>query len=183
MRSTVLAVTTEPASISVNGFCARAAPTVLEMYTVLGKPSRIDAGETPAPVGHRNNQIHVFDELGVTFNEHHYTRLVQEIACWFNTKDPEYRFTPKNDFGGQLICDGVVLPLSGEVRKFLSAAPWVFEGGFGGAWQYRFGGLSVFVSSRGPKLPSGRRSKIREIVSVSFSFSHDCWQEPTSSVE
>jgi hypothetical protein len=76
----------------------------------------------------------VFDELGVTFHEHHYTFLVEEVACWFNTNDPQYRFAPKSDFRGKLILDGVEMPLRDDVREFLIVAPREFGGGFGGSW-------------------------------------------------
>jgi hypothetical protein len=167
-------------AVDVNGFRVVTAPSVAEIYAVLGKPSRIDTGASPAPAGHRNNQIHVYDDLGITFIEHHYTQLVENVQCWFPTCDPEYRFTPQRDYSGSLIIDGIQMPIGGEVEKFLERSPISFSDGFGGSWQLNVNDFSIFVSSRGKLLPSKRRSKIMEITSISFSWPHDNWQAPST---
>lgn len=178
MPPIVLAVETKAPTISVNSFRIKTAPTVPEMHAVLGLPSRVESGETPAPIGYRNNHQHVYDALGLSLNEHHYTYLVQDITCWFHTHDPEFRFTPISEFAGQLIIDGVEMPLGINIREFLVASPCVFDGGFGGSWHFKFDGFSVFVSSRGQLLKSKRRSKVRKVTSVSLSWPHDPWHKP-----
>ena len=60
-------------SVLVNELAIASAPPINALIEVLGKASRVDGGVTPAPWGHRNNQIHVFDDLGVYVNEHHFT--------------------------------------------------------------------------------------------------------------
>lgn len=165
-------------AIDVNSFRIVTAPSVAKLQAVLGKPSRIDAGANPAPAGHRNNQIHVYDELGITFIEHHRTQLVQNVQCWFQAGDPEFRFTPQRDYSGNLIVDGIQMPIGGQVELFMKHSPVSFSDGFGGSWQYNVNDFSVFVSSRGKLLPSKRRSKIMEITSISFSWPHDNWQAP-----
>jgi len=57
--------------VLINEFVVETAPTISELYGVLGRPTRIDSGEQLAPVGHRNNQTHVYDDSGLTINEHH----------------------------------------------------------------------------------------------------------------
>ncbi|WP_449301093.1 DUF7738 domain-containing protein [Pirellulimonas nuda] len=152
------------------------------MYDLLGPPDRVDSGTLPAPVGHRNGLRHIYDALGITMNEHHYTYRITCVDCWFSSSDPEYDFTPKCDFAGHIVVDGKELSLRGDVRGLLADAPVEFEGGFGGRWHYAFDGFCIFVSSRGRLLPSGRRSKVRNVTSVSISWPHDPWQKPEISV-
>jgi hypothetical protein len=159
--------------VDVNGFSIEAACTVHELYAVLGKPTRIDTGETPAPYGHRNNELHVYDGLGVRLNEHHYTRLVQEICCSFETQEPLFRFTPTEAFRGLLSFDGQAMPLGGPERTFLRASPYRFSEVLACHWAFAFGRFGIDLCTRGDKLPSGLRSKSRRIVEVSVSFPHD----------
>jgi hypothetical protein len=181
-RRTTITVTRQPAQVCIDGFCIQSAPTVAEMHAVLGQPSRIDAGEKPAPAGHRNNRVHIFDDLGVTFNEHHYTQLAQGITCWFDVEEPPFQFTPKCTFQGQLVFERVTMPLGGDVRAFLAASPYAFTDHFAGTWRYEFEGFSVIVASRGTRLPSGRRSKVRRVTDISLSWPHDNWQPPAGGI-
>jgi hypothetical protein len=167
-----------PKKICVGALQIDSAPTVPEMCSVLGRPSRVDSGQQEAPYGHRNNQIHIYDDLGVTFNEHHYTQRVQDICCWFQTDDPPFRFTPKGQFEGLLIFEDVVMPNGGDVREFFSQSPFNFDDRFGGSWLYRFGDFSIYLDSRGDKLPSGKRSKKCKVQYLSLSWPHDPRQAP-----
>ena len=178
MQPLIISVSTREPSVSIDDLSITAAPGTEPLYEVLGKPDRIDSGSLPAPTGHRNGQRHIYDALGVTMNEHHYTYRVTSLVCWFSAADPEYRFTPQQDFQGTLNIDGVTMPHGGDVRDFLGSAPCTFEGGFGGGWQHDFSNFCIFVSSRGRLLPCGRRSKVRNVTSVSLSWPHDPWQKP-----
>jgi hypothetical protein len=164
--------------VVVAGLTITTAPTVSELHAVLGPPSRIDNGERPAPVGHRNNQIHVYDGLGLTFNEHHYTRRAQAVCCWFGTDEPRFRFTPQQSFAGRLVFNGVVMPLGGDERAFFTAAPFEFIESLGGVWSVRLAGFSIHVQARGLRLRSGSRSRVRQIIEVSVSWPHDNWGPP-----
>jgi hypothetical protein len=177
-RPMTITITTVPPQVLINGLCIQSAPTVSDMYAVLGQPSRIDSGEKPAPAGHRNNQIHVFDELGLTLIEHHYTRLVQGLSCWFDTEERLFRFTPKCRFQGQLVFERVTMPLGGDVRAFLVSSPFAFSDHFAGTCRHEFDGFSIIVDSRGRRLPSGRRSKLRHVTYISLSWRHDNWHRP-----
>ncbi len=49
-------------AVIINGLVITAAPSVPELYAVLGQPSRVVSASGPAPPGHRNNHIHVYDQ-------------------------------------------------------------------------------------------------------------------------
>ena len=176
-------VVTGVPKMAIGGFAIVTAPTVAELHAVLGAPSRIDDGERPAPVGHRNNQIHVYDTIGLTFIEHHYTRRAQAISCYFETEEPQFRFTPRQPFAGQLVFDSIGMPLGSEERTFLSASPIEFAHWLGGSWSYQFDGFAVHVETRGPKRPSGRRGRVRKVIEVSLSWPHDDWGTPSGTLE
>jgi hypothetical protein len=93
----VVEVVTNAPKVVVGGFVIETARTVTEFHAVLGSPSRIDSGARPAPVGHRNNQLHEF---------------------------------------------------------------------------------AIHVHTRVRKLPSGRRSRVRQVIEVSVSWPHDNWDSP-----
>ncbi|MDZ4821100.1 MAG: hypothetical protein SGJ20_19215 [Planctomycetota bacterium] len=170
----------QPPCVCVDDFRITTAPTVAAMHQRFGTPSRIDTGETPAPAGHRNNQIHVYDELGITLNEHHHTRLLQLVTCWFATDDPHYRFTPHSNFTGQLQFENVTMPLGGDIRQFLGLSPFQLNCVLTGSWSYVNNEFAIFVNSRGRRLPSGRRSKVQSILSIDLFWPHDLWQEPVT---
>jgi hypothetical protein len=73
------------ASVSFDGLWLAgkrfAVPATLDQYVeVLGTPSKTIEAGPPAPWGHRNHQIHIFDDLGLYLNEHHVTALIGEVA-------------------------------------------------------------------------------------------------------
>jgi hypothetical protein len=162
--------------VTVNSFFIQKAPALEEVYKVLGKPNRIDIGQTPAPYGHRNNHIHVYDELGLKINEHLFTGRIQEICCSFETEEPLYRFTPITPFKGSLTFDSQSMPLGGVVNSFLQVSPLPFEAQFGDAYFLKFAEFSIYLISRGDKLRSGRRSKSKKRVEMSISLPHDDWE-------
>lgn len=171
--SPTIEVATDPPRVVIDGLTIVSAPTVEKLHVVLGRPGRIESGETPAPVGHRNNQIHIYDQLGLVFHEHHYTRRAESIWCWFEVEDRRYRFTPHESFRGHLLFDGVEMPFGGLETSFLDFSPFHFVRELGDVWNFAFDGFGIFVHSRGPFLPSGRRSKVRRITDVSISWPHD----------
>ena len=157
----------------VNGLRVVTAPPVAELLRVIGTPSRIDTGPTPAPPGFRNNQQHVFDSLGMHVNEHHHTCRAQSLGLTLRVDEPRYGFRPKSAFAGQLLFDGVGMPLRATERQFLQASPWPFDHLLAGSWSYKFDGFFVGFDAAGPKLASGRRSMQRMVVDVSVSWPHD----------
>jgi hypothetical protein len=176
----VIEVIRNPPAVVVNRLRIEAAPPIAELLGVIGTATRISTGPKAAPPGFRNNQLHVFDLLGVHVNEHHHTRRAQEIGIALSVQEHRYGFTPTSAFGGTLLFDGVPMPLSATEAEFLRAAPWPLEHFIAGNWSYKFDGFFVGFEALGQKLPSGRRSKQRRVVEVSISWPHDDWGEPAS---
>jgi hypothetical protein len=177
----VIEVTRKPPVVTVNGLRIENAPPVTDLLSVIGIPTRVDAGQKPAPFGFRNNQQHVFDSLGVHVNEHHHTRRAQGIGIALSVVEQRYGFTPTSPFTGTLLFDGVRMPLTATEAEFLKAAPWPFAHFIAGNWSYKFDGLFVGFNAVGSKLTSGRRSKRRVVVDVSIDWIHDPHGNPAGS--
>lgn len=133
----------------------------------------------PAPVGDRNNHIQYYDHLDITLNEHHYTFQVQAITVVLNTIDAIHPTT--SPFSGTLRIGGVNVAagdtesdLEGMAIQFLSHLPgnWSADVQSAPMDGHR---IHVSIDTKGRRLPSGRRSRIREILSVSLSLEHDPW--------
>jgi hypothetical protein len=76
----VIEVRHQPSVVIVNGCSIDTAPPVGRLLRVIGTPTRVDTGLTQAPLGHRNQHIHVFDSLGLHVIEHHHTRRPQAVV-------------------------------------------------------------------------------------------------------
>lgn len=83
------------------------------LHGVLGFPDRIVDPAPPPPVGHRNNQIHVYDDLGLYFHEHHWTRLAQDLVFAFWPEEERHAFTPCRAFSGHLKLHDYLVPAGG----------------------------------------------------------------------
>ncbi len=70
-RPAVIQVFLSPPHVVLNGTTVRSALPIDELLRVIGSPSRVYTGWQPAPAGHRNNPVHVFDELGLTVSGWH----------------------------------------------------------------------------------------------------------------
>ena len=164
--------------IAINGLTIREAVSIDVLFQVLGTPSRVDSGPTPAPAGHRNNQIHVYDTDGVYFNEHHFTRLAQGISFVLWPEGHDYRFTPTKPFSGKLVVAGYVVVPEMYENDFATnvALPWDIS--FAGMRFARKGEFSIGFTCVGKRQKSGRRSKHRRVVSVHASWPHDPWGGP-----
>ena len=87
-------------SFILNGLSIRQAMPASVFHDLLGTPDRIIAAGSPAPDGHRNNHIHIYDHLGIYINEHHYTYLLSSVTFVLS---PEFSsFQPTNPFSGTL---------------------------------------------------------------------------------
>jgi hypothetical protein len=163
----------------INGTPVETAPTTQELHAIVGTPARV-VDPCAAPVGHRNNQIHVYDELGVYFIEHHYTRRIQGGTVVFWIDEQGYRFTPSTNFNGKLILASYSVPAMPPLLAFLKACPIPFSPFVGGSLFAKNGEYAIHIESQGMKLRSGRRSKVRTLVDLSFSWSHDNWAHPVA---
>ena len=92
--------TASPNSFVLSGLSIPHALPAPAFHGLLGEPSRIIAAGRPAPAGHRNNQIHIYDDLGVYITEHHYTFLFTSVIFML---DPSHSpFPSLNPFSGSL---------------------------------------------------------------------------------
>ncbi|XVJ59575.1 MAG: hypothetical protein HEQ23_09280 [Tepidisphaera sp.] len=87
----------------INGSFIRHQCDPQAFYTALGRPDRICTGKIPAPVGHRNNHVHVYDELGICLFDNHRTLRITALLCLFDTNYLPER--PQNPFRGELSID------------------------------------------------------------------------------
>ena len=156
----------------LNGRAIREGRPVAEFHELLGRPDRIDAAGPPAPVGHRNNQIHRYDILGLWLNEHHYTFLIQAIT--FVLWKDQVAFPTHHEFDGELKVGGVrVTPGVAEVEMTASTIPWISR--LRGTWHFEGDSLWIGFETKGRKGPGGHRSKKRYLTSLSVCLPHDPW--------
>lgn len=135
---------------------------------VLGAPGRVEEPSTPAPYGHRNNQIHLFDEFGLYLIEHHATRQIDAVVfvLWLD----ESPFKPAREFAGHLTVGGVsVCP--GMLVKEFSLSTIAFEGPVLGLWSAEKNGVWVGLRATGIRQRNGRRGKRLRFENVCVCFS------------
>ena len=165
-----------PDITTINGLAIKAAIQPARLWDVLGEPSRIVDPAPPAPFGHRNNQIHVYDQLGLYFNEHHFTRLVQSLTFVFVPAEHRYTFCPSQSFAGRLLLGGYEVRPGASESDVIRGTAIPFRRSLAGQWRTGGDGFGVGLSAVGAKIPSGRRSKNRRVVSVDVAWPHDPWQ-------
>ena len=138
-----------------------------EYAAVLESPVRVVEPSPPAPYGHRNNQIHLFDEFGLYLIEHHATRLVDGVVfvLWLE----ESAFKPTREYAGELLIGGVRF-FPGMIEKDYSDGSIAFEGSILGLRAKR-NGIWIGLNTRRMRRPSGRRGKDARFVDVSVCFS------------
>ena len=90
--------------LSINGRLFNSDVPLERYQDVLGLPSRTIEGRIPAPYGHRNNQVHVFDSEGMYLIEHHASRLIVSVDFIFDLA--ESTFPVETVFDGSLEVDG-----------------------------------------------------------------------------
>ena len=146
------------------------------LHGVLGIPDRVVDPAPPAPVGHRNNQVHVYDDLGLYFHEHHWTRLAMDLVFVFWPEEEGYAFTPRRAFSGHLKLLSYLVPAEASESQFMRECPIQFEEYLSGHWRAGREPFAVGMVSKGTKLRSGRRSTRRRVVSIDVSWPHDPWR-------
>lgn len=138
-----------------------------EYAAVLGVGGRVVEPSTPAPYGHRNNQIHLFDEFGLYLIEHHATRLIDAVVfvLWLE----ESPFKPAREFTGSLkIGDVSVRP--GMLVKEFSGSTIKFKGPELGLWSAERNGVWIGLSAAGIRQRNGRRGRTLRFENVSVCF-------------
>lgn len=157
------------------------APAVPQLYEILGPASRVrdGNGKTRAPVGHRNNQIHVYDNLAICFLEHHHTKRLMGCEIFFRADSRSaVEGGIQNSFTGILTIAGFPLSSGTDLRTFFEACPVTFTPVLGWLRAER-DAFSVIITPGGAKLPSGRGSAQLRLATVDLSWPHDPWGEPT----
>jgi hypothetical protein len=139
-----------------------------EFIEVLGEPSKTISAGGPPPAGHRNNQIHFYDEMGISLNEHHATCLIQGVNVVFEPK--EVPFPTQQSFGGELLIGGK--PLNAEIglRDFLKTSTIEFHPHLGYCWFSDGERISISLMTYAEKLRTGRQSRIRRLSYVALDF-------------
>ena len=139
-----------------------------EYAEVLAVPGRVEEPATAAPYGHRNNQIHLFDDSGLYLIEHHATRLIGSVVfvLWLE----ESPFKPAREFMGHLAVGGVSVSPGMLVNEF-SGSTIAFEGPVLGLWSAENNGVWVGLRAAGIRQRSGRRGKRLRFENVSVCFS------------
>jgi hypothetical protein len=134
----------------------------------LASPVRIVEPSPPAPYGHRNNQIHLFDELGLYLIENHATRLVNAVVfvLWLE----EAAFKPICEYSGELAIGGVRF-LPGMTPQDYMHGTIAFEGPVLGLWHAHRNGIWIGLKAKRMRQPKGRRGESQRFVDVSFCFS------------
>jgi hypothetical protein len=138
----------------------------LERYEVaFGRPSRTIAASPPAPYGHRNNQVHLYDDDGIYLTEHHASRLIQSVNFIFNPGDSP--FPIEAAFRGKLSVGGR------QYRPDMTEADLdlkLLSRDLAGNYSVRFKGCWVGVSLKGRRNARGKRQRPRYLVCVSVCF-------------
>ena len=163
--------------IVISGHPIPAAVQPSWLHEMLGIPDRIVDPAPPAPVGHRNNQIHVYDDLGLYFHEHHWTRLAEDLVFVYWPEEECYDFTPHQAFSGHLKLRDYFVPAGASESQFIRECPIPFEEYLSAHWRAESGRCLVGMVSKGAKLRSGRRSKRRRVVTIDVSWPHDPWRK------
>ena len=138
----------------------------LERYrSALGQPTRtIDAGP-PAPLGHRNNQIHLFDAIGIYLTEHHASRLIESVNFVFDLE--ESPFPIGRPFAGGLTLDRQTIRIDMQEcdldqRRLNRDLPGEFILKLGSCW------VAIFTKQRRSFV--GRSRLARYVIRVSVCF-------------
>lgn len=159
-------------ALVLNGVTIVEAIAPATIHDLLGNPSRIVAAGPPAPYGHRNNHIHVYDSLGIYFNEHHHTRLLEGMSFVYWPEEEGFAFTPAAAFSGSLQVADYEIPVQVSERELFARCDLPIERVLGGHWAVD-GTIFIDFETKGAKLKSGRRSAARRLVRVSIGWAHD----------
>lgn len=155
-------------SVSFNGVTLHCGTPLDQYRFVLGEPSRTDDLGPPAPFGHRNNQVHFYDDLGVFLAEHHLTRLIEGVGIVLDA-DHAYR-QPRANFGGELVVCGVRVEQGMRPEAFLEQCAVPFRWHLGHSMVFDAAKLSIDIDTYAEKTRSGRNSRRRQISVVSIGF-------------
>jgi hypothetical protein len=140
-------------------------PTVVSR--VLGREARVFTGPIPAPVKHRNNWGHLYDDFGIGMIDHHATQLVEEFAVYLVPDSPPHGYMPKGVFAGHLtVCD-VPVTANTPAAEVILASGRNFEQKLPGMWSYREGRVHIgLIVHSTPSLIFRERTAKLQSVSI-----------------
>jgi hypothetical protein len=151
----------------INGRLFQSPVRPIEYLALLESPVRVVEPSPPAPYGHRNNQIHLFDQLGLYLIEHHATRLVDAVVfvLWLE----ESAFKPAREYSGDLTIGGRRC-FPGMTPGDNAGSTIAFEGPVLGLWYAQRDGIWIGLRAERIRQPSGRRGKRLRFVDASVCF-------------
>lgn len=151
--------------LTINGQVFNKKLPLERLQIVLGLSSRtIDPGP-PAPYGHRNNQVHVFDSEGIYLTEHHASRLIESVNFVFDPSDSP--FPIERAFSGSLKIDGQLIRV-GMSERDLDLAHLSRD--LPGEFSVKHENCWIGVSTMGRRDSHGKRRKPRRVIRVSVCF-------------
>lgn len=132
-----------PESFTIDGKVILPDQQLPFFQSTLGPPDRTIAAGPPAPVGHRNNHVHLYDRLGLYLNEHHATREIQAVSfVWNLERGP---FPPRNPFCGTIRLGETIVEPSVSYQGLLNMG---FQRWLGSEFSLRYGRFYVSTQSR-----------------------------------
>lgn len=143
--------------------------TLAAFEEVLGHPERTWNGTTPAPVGHRNNQFHYYDSLGLYLSEHHMTTFILSLDVVFESVACPH--PPLKTFHSELLIGNSAVYQGMLASDFVSNCPIPFRPHFE-HWHADGEVLSVDIRVLRPTTASGHRTRSKHLrigwVSIYF---------------
>ena len=151
--------------MSINGKLFNSELPLERYHEVFGLPSRTIEAGSPAPFGHRNNQVHVFDSQGIYLTEHHASRLIESVNFVFDPLDSPFpidrAFDGILEVGEQTIRAGM-LEADIESEHLSHDIPGEYSVKLEKCW--------IGISAQGRRDARGKRRKPRYVVRVSVCF-------------
>jgi len=157
-------------ALTINGNLFTEGVPLDRYVAVLGTPARTAAPGAPAPYGHRNNQLHFFDNAGLYVNEHHLTCLIQAVDIILAK---ETHFPTTHLFHGTLLVCGMPLRAGMSERELLEAGQDCvvrFRNHLGRSWVADGERIAIDMDTYAERTPSGRKSRRRWLSYVSVGF-------------
>jgi hypothetical protein len=141
------------------------------LASVLGRAPRIHEGKAaPALFGHRNNQFHTFDELGIYGIEDHATRLVHSVSFVFELDGGP--FPIGKTFSGSLTIGGADVAAGADPDVLARTSGLPFKHFLAGIWSAKKeGGIHVALEPCVRRTRAGMRDhRARRLGTVAVSF-------------
>ncbi len=163
-------ITVIPDKLLVNDVdLSHAGPPAL-FETILESVGRIVAIGPPAPIGHRNNQAWLFDDLGLALTEHHASCRVSAFSIIL---EPEHAYRKtRSRYSDRLTVCGVSVQTGMLANDFAERSETTFRSHLGHSLVFDGDVSSIDIATYSALTSSGKKSRRRLISSISIGF-HD----------